>query len=46
MLHDHNKQHDDHEIAVSNHLKCFAIEHPGKNMVRKVLDSFEVIGPN
>ena len=44
--HDHENQRDDREIAVSNHLKYFAIEHPGKSMVRKVLDSFEVIGPN
>ena len=44
--HDHKDQREDREIAVSNHLKCFAIEHPGKTMVRKVIDSFEVIGSN
>ncbi|KAI9733436.1 MAG: hypothetical protein M1834_003520 [Cirrosporium novae-zelandiae] len=46
IQHNHEGQCDDREIAVSNHLKCSTIEHPGKNMVRKALDSFEVIGPN
>lgn len=44
--HDHEDRRDDREVAVSNHLKCSAIEHPGKAMVRSVLDSFKVIGPN
>lgn len=44
--HDHEDRRDDREIAVSNHLKCFAIEHPGRDLVRTVLDSFKVIGPN
>ncbi|KAL3450420.1 kinase-like domain-containing protein [Aspergillus insuetus] len=34
-----------HEIAVSDHLKN-AQDHPGKKMVRLVLDSFEVSGPS
>ena len=38
-------QRDDRKLAVSSHLECFAIEHPGKNLVGKVFDSFEVIGP-
>jgi serine/threonine protein kinase len=38
--------HDDHEITINEHLKSNPIEHPGKNMVRSVLDSFVVAGPN
>ena len=39
-------KHDDHEIAVSDHLKNMPIEHPGKKMVRTIVDSFEVPGPH
>lgn len=36
----------DHEIMVSNYLQSYSFDHPGKGMVRTVLDSFEVRGPN
>lgn len=35
----------DHEIAVSEHLK-HASDHFGKQLVRLVLDSFNVVGPH
>jgi serine/threonine-protein kinase SRPK3 len=38
--------HGDHEITINEHLKGNPIEHPGQNMVRSVLDSFEIAGPN
>lgn len=45
-----SREHEDHqsdrEVAVSHHLEGFAIKHPGKDRVRKVLDSFSVTGPN
>lgn len=44
--HDHADLHGDHEITINEHLKSNPIEHPGKNMVRSVLDSFEIAGPN
>ena len=38
--------HGDHEITINEHLTSNPIEHPGKDMVRRVLDSFETTGPN
>lgn len=45
---DEGKPHEEeHEITVSKHLNNFPIEHhAGKDLVRKVVDSFEVTGPN
>lgn len=40
------KPPSDHEITVSNHLQSFSFGHPGKAMVRTVLESFEVPGPD
>jgi serine/threonine-protein kinase SRPK3 len=46
------KEHDpvdlysDHEFTVNEHLKSSPIEHPGKDIVRRVLDLFEIPGPN
>ncbi|KAK2757610.1 hypothetical protein FQN54_004579 [Arachnomyces sp. PD_36] len=40
------KPASDHEITVSNHLQSFSFDHPGKSMIRTVLDSFEIPGPN
>ncbi len=36
----------DYEITINEHLKSNPIKHRGKDMVRKVLDSFEIAGPN
>jgi len=36
----------DHEITINDYLKSNPIEHPGKILVRRVLDSFEIEGPN
>ncbi|KAG0645023.1 Serine threonine-kinase SRPK [Hyphodiscus hymeniophilus] len=44
--HDHADLHGDHEITINEYLKSHSIEHPGKDMVRSVLDSFEIAGPN
>jgi hypothetical protein len=41
-------QHDpqvDKEIAVSTYLENCSIDHSGKDLVRKVLDSFDISGP-
>jgi serine/threonine-protein kinase SRPK3 len=38
--------HDDHEITINEHLQSNPVEHLGKNMVRTVLDSFAIAGPN
>jgi len=46
------KEHDlvdlnsDREITINEHLKSNPIEHPGKDIVRRALDSFEIAGPN
>lgn len=38
---------EEHEVTVSKHLDDFPIEHhAGKDLVRKVLDSFDITGPN
>ncbi|KAF2456099.1 protein kinase [Lineolata rhizophorae] len=42
---DHVRKHDDQEVTVSHHLNNMPIEHPGKKMIRTVVDSFEVSGP-
>lgn len=53
-MHVRTKEHDsvdlhntcDHEITINDYLKSNPIEHPGKDLVRRVLDSFEINGPN
>ncbi|EEH11727.1 protein kinase [Histoplasma capsulatum G186AR] len=41
------EQHQHHEITVSQHLHDFRLEsRGGEELVRRVLDSFEVTGPN
>lgn len=37
---------DDREVTISDHLKKSPIEHPGKKMVRTVVDTFEAFGPH
>jgi serine/threonine protein kinase len=37
---------NNHEIAVSDHLQNCSRDHPGKKLVRVVLDSFELTGPH
>lgn len=39
-------KHDDQDVAVSDRLKNMTIEHPGKNKLRTVVDSFEISGPH
>ena len=43
---DPENQYSDHETTINEYLKSNPIEHPGKNMVRRVLDSFEKTSPN
>ena len=38
--------HGDREITINEYLKSNPIEHPGEKMIRSVLDSFEIAGPN
>lgn len=38
--------HDDHEITINECIKSNPIEHPGEKMVRSVLDSVDITGPN
>ncbi len=45
-LHRQEAQQIDHEIAVSEHLSKVSLEHVGKKRVRRVLESFEITGPN
>jgi serine/threonine protein kinase len=46
------KEHDlvdlqsDREITINEHLKSNPIKHLGKDIVRRVLDSFEIASPN
>ncbi len=46
------KEHDavdlrtNHEITINEYLKSNPIKHLGKDMVRRVLDLFEIAGPN
>ncbi|KAK2786663.1 hypothetical protein FQN53_006367 [Emmonsiellopsis sp. PD_33] len=41
------KRREEHEVIVSRHLNGFPVEkHAGKDLVRKIIDSFEVTGPN
>jgi hypothetical protein len=42
---DHVNLHSDQETTIYEYLKSHPIEHPGRNRVRSVLDSFEVAGP-
>lgn len=42
----HADLYNDQETTINEHLKNHPIEHPGKNRVRSILDSFEVAGPN
>ena len=44
--HDSVDLHVDREIMINQHLNSNPIEHPGENMVRRVLDSFEIAGLN
>lgn len=39
------EQRDDQEIAVSNYLDDQSLDHPGDNMIRPILDSFDIVGP-
>ncbi|OCL06510.1 protein kinase [Glonium stellatum] len=44
--HDLVDLHSDREITINEHLKSNSIEHLGKDIVRRVLDSFEIASPN
>jgi len=44
--HGQDAQQIDHEIAVSEYLNSVSVEHVGKKRVRRVLESFEIAGPN
>ncbi|KAK0104963.1 hypothetical protein ONS95_005224 [Cadophora gregata] len=43
---EHNHVIHDQETTICDYLKSQSLEHPGKNRVRRVLDSFEIAGPN
>ncbi|OJD22033.1 CMGC/SRPK protein kinase [Blastomyces percursus] len=44
---DGKEPREQHEITVSQHLNGFPVDkHAGKDLVRKIVDSFEVTGPN
>ncbi|KAH9205027.1 CMGC/CLK protein kinase [Leptodontidium sp. 2 PMI_412] len=44
--HDLVDLHSDREITINEHLQSNPIEHLGKDIVRRVLDSFEIASPN
>lgn len=36
----------DNEVAISRYLKSIDAEHPGKDLLRLVLDEFQILGPH